>query len=350
VKPKVLVLRHSAHLGGMGRAAEFFTPVLESSCQVVSVVSLSADRAGSMRVRATWPARVSATAGALARCVRVLAARSPGALYLPVSQWGLPLLRDAVITVTAKAFRCTPVLHLHGSQLPARLRGSVLLRKALGNSHWLVLSEEVADGIRVSGCRTASVRVVRNPAPAAAAPPRPPDAAGRLRVGWLGTMHRNKGFDIVCEAVAGLKRQGVPVHFSVAGMRSDVPSGVMACVDRDLGVLAPDEACSFWSGVDVFVLPARWSEGLPFVLLESLQMGCAVAATWSPGSAELFARGCVERIDGGAGSVAGFLTRCLADIDGVRGPQQRAWREIRPLYDPAAVRDSFTQAWRGNGF
>ncbi|MHB9863793.1 glycosyltransferase family 4 protein [Streptomyces sp. YIM S03343] len=344
------MLRHSAHLGGMGRAAEFFTPVVESSRQVVSVVSLSADRGGSMRVRAAWPARVSATAAALARCVRVLAVRTPGALYLPVAQWGLPLLRDTVITVIAKAFRCTPVLHLHGSQLPARLRTSAVLRKALGNGHWLVLSDQVADDIRASGCRTASVRVIRNPAPTQSAPPRPPDSAGPLRIGWLGTMHRSKGFDIVCDAVAGLKGNGAPVSFSVAGMRSDVPPQVMACVDEDFGVLEPDEVGSFWSGVDVFVLPARWAEGLPFVLLESLQSGCAVAATWSPGSAELFERGCVERIDGGVASVTAFLTRCLADIDGVRSRQQKAWEEIRPLYDPDTVRDGFSKIWRGSDF
>lgn len=348
--PKVLVLRHSASLGGMGRAAEFFTPVVESCCRVAAVVSLSADRTGSMKFKATWTAGAAATVAAVVRCARVLTVMSPSAIYLPISQWGMPLLRDAIITLLARAFRCAPVMHLHGSQLPARLRSNAFLRKALGGSHWLVLSENVAEDIRASGCRVASVHVMRNPAPTGAVSPRPPDSGGPLRVGWLGTMHRSKGFDILCDAVAGMKRTGVPVKFSVAGIRSDVPPHQMSCVDEDLGVLAPDKVHSFWSGVDVFVLPARWAEGLPFVLLEGLQVGCVVAATWSPGSAELFSRGCVEQIDSTVESVTDFLTLCMTDIDGVRHRQQKAWEELRPLYDPDTVREAFSRIWRETNF
>lgn len=345
-QPGVLVLRHSAGLGGMGRAAEFFTPVLESSCRVVAVVSLSADRTGSMKFKATWPARVTATLAAVARSARVLATTSPSAIYVPISQWGLPLLRDVLIIVLARTLRCATVMHLHGSQLPARLRSNALLRRALEGSQWLVLSEEVAKDIRASGCRATSVHVIRNPAPMDAVPPRPPESAGPLRVGWLGTMHKSKGFDVLCDAVTALKRTGAPVTFSVAGLRSDVPARQMACVDEDLGVLAPHEVYSFWSGTDVFVLPARWAEGLPFVLLEGLQAGCAVAATWSPGSAELFNRGCVQQIDSTVDSVADFLTLCTTDIHSIRRRQQKAWQELRPLYDPDTVRRTFSEIWR----
>ena len=348
-RPRVLVFRHSAGLGGIGRAAEFFTPIVQSCCRVVAVISLSADRAGSMRFQATWSARMTATATAVLCSARVLAATSPSAVYLPISQWGLPLLRDVGITLLARIFRCATVMHLHGSQLPPRLRSNLLLRKALAGSHWLVLSEQVAEDIRQSGCHPASVHVMRNPNPVAVASSRPPGSGDRLRVGWLGTMHRSKGFDTVCHAVAGLKRMGTPVDFSVAGLRSDVPVQDMSCVDQDLGVLAPDDVYAFWSRIDVFVLPARWAEGLPFVLLESLQAGCAVAATWSPGSAELFSQGCVERIDGSVASVTDFLTLCLTDLEGVRRRQQKAWEELRPLYEPDRVEEEFARFWRSLG-
>jgi glycosyltransferase involved in cell wall biosynthesis len=53
----------------------------------------------------------------------------------------------------------------------------------------------------------------------------------------------------------------------------------MECVDEDLGVLDLSDVPSFWAQVDAFVLLSRWVEGLPFVLLEGLQAGCAMAAT-----------------------------------------------------------------------
>lgn len=178
--PTVLALRHSAGLGGMGRAAEFFTPVLRRLCHIVAVVSLSAERT-SDGFEASWPAKVGATASAVGRCARVLATESPDAVYLPIAQWGLPLLRDAFVIALARATGCTPVLHLHGAQLPARLSATLLLRKALGGAHWIVLSEDVAANLQASGCRTRSVTVIRNPAPTPKLAPFPSRTAGHQR-------------------------------------------------------------------------------------------------------------------------------------------------------------------------
>ncbi|MET8953634.1 glycosyltransferase family 4 protein [Streptomyces sp. NPDC004393] len=333
----------------MGRAAEFFTPVLTGRCRVRAVISLSASRDGSDRLAASWPAKASATVAALAKAARTLIGTAPSAVYLPVSQWGLPLLRDVLLVLLAKLAGSTTVLHLHGAQLPARLAASRTLRASLGGCHWIVLSEEVAQQLRACGCRPASVTVLRNPAPPAAPPAPEPAPSRTLRVGWIGTMSRVKGFDLVCAAVDTLKREGLEVEFRVAGMRHDVPLSRMACVDEDLGVLDLSEALSFWSKVDVFVLPARWVEGLPFVLLEGLQARCAVAATPSPGSAELFGQGCVEPVRATAESVAGFLKACADDIDDIRRRQQKAWEELRPRYEPDRVTEEFVRFWQNLG-
>ncbi|MDQ1006970.1 glycosyltransferase involved in cell wall biosynthesis [Streptomyces sp. V4I23] len=340
--PTLLVLRHSSELGGMGRAAEFFTPVLRSRCQVVAVLSLSADRSGNC-FEASWLAKASATVMSLGRCVYVLVTRSPDAIYLPISQWGLPLFRDLILVMLARMLGCAPVLHLHGAQLPFRLTANRMLRRMLGRSHWIVLSEAVAAELEASGCHTRSVTVVRNPIPQSVVSRRTPSPTQVLRVGWLGTMCRAKGFDVLCDAVDQLKSSGVGLEFSVAGLRLDVPASHMACVDEDLGVLPPANVSSFWSRIDVFVLPARWVEGLPFVLLEGLQAGCVVAATHSPGCAELFDQGCVEPVDSSVGSVTGFLKECVADLEGIRRRQQKLWAELRPLYEADRVKESFAR-------
>ncbi|MGW0206722.1 glycosyltransferase family 4 protein [Streptomyces sp. NPDC003233] len=348
-------MRHSAGLGGMGRAGEFFTPVLRCLCHVPAVVTLSAVRT-SDGFEASWPAKIRTTVSVLWQCTRVLLRDSPDAVYLPISQWGLPLLRDILVVALARATGSAPVLHLHGAQLPAKLSGAPLLRKALGGAHWIVLSEDVAADLRASGCRTRSVTVIRNPAPgthpeARARPPLTgtpswaPSAARPLRVGWLGTMCTAKGFDILCDAVDRMKRSGAAMEFSTAGMRRDVPRSRMHCVDRHLGVLQPADVPAFWSAVDVFVLPARWAEGLPFVLLEALQAGCAVAGTRSPGCAELFRHGCVDDVEPTVGSVTGFLEACRTDLDGVRQRQQKAWHQLRALYAHDLVEKSFARFW-----
>ncbi|GAA3040997.1 glycosyltransferase family 4 protein [Streptomyces glomeratus] len=333
----------------MGRAAEFFTPVLTSRCNVRAVISLSASRAGSDRLAASWPAKATATLTALAKATYMLIRTAPNAVYLPVSQWGLPLLRDVLLILLAKAAGATPVLHLHGAQLPTRLAASRVLRASLGGCHWVVLSETVAEQLGATGCRSASVTVLRNPAPPATPSSRESAPSRALRVGWIGTMSRVKGFDLVCGAVDVLKRQGLEVEFRVAGIRHDVPPSHMACVDEDLGVLDLSEALSFWTKVDVFVLPARWVEGLPFALLEGLQAGCTVAATPSPGSAELFGQGCVEPVEATVESVAGFLKACEEDIEDIRQRQQKAWKELRPRYERDCITEEFVRFWQNMG-
>ncbi|MFI2432288.1 glycosyltransferase family 4 protein [Streptomyces sp. NPDC018693] len=315
------------------------------------MVSLSADRAGSERFEASWSAKAGAAARALGQYVYWLARRPPDAVYLPISQWGLPLLRDLLVVLLARAFRCVPVVHLHGAQLPARLSSSRTLRTALAGARWMVLSDEVAAELRASGCRTESVTVIRNPAPPAIASRRC-GSPGTLRVGWLGTMCRAKGFDVLCDAVQRLKSQGVGIDFRVAGMRLDVPASAMACVDEDLGVLEPAEVTGFWAQVDVFALPSRWVEGLPFVLLEGLQAGCVVAATPSPGCAELFAQGCAEPIEATVDSVADFLflTAREGDREEIRSRQRKAWEELRSLYEPKCVEQSFVRFWQNTDF
>jgi glycosyltransferase involved in cell wall biosynthesis len=147
-----------------------------------------------------------------------------------------------------------------------------------------------------------------------------------------------------------LKDRGADIEFSAAGMRLDVSNAHIACVGKDLGVLAPELASSFWSRIDVCVLPSRWVEGLPFVLLEALQADCVVAATPSPGCSELFGHGCVEEVERTTGSVTAFLEDCLADFRGIRRRQQKAWEELRHLYTSERVEETFVGFWRDTDF
>ncbi len=118
-----------------------------------------------------------------------------------------------------------------------------------------------------------------------------PCTAGRLVVGAAGRFAEEKGFDTLFRAVALLRGKGVDVELRLAGDGALRPEYEVLSTDlriRDrvhfAGLVADMPA--FFSSVDVFVLPARSSEGFPVVIVESLASGTPVIATDIGGARE----------------------------------------------------------------
>jgi glycosyltransferase involved in cell wall biosynthesis len=106
-----------------------------------------------------------------------------------------------------------------------------------------------------------------------------PPADGRFRVGALGRLTPQKGFDLLIEAVRRLTADGVQLEAVVAG---DGPERAALAEAAD-GL--PVELRSFVSDVPAFhaelgafCLPSRW-EGLPFALLEAMMSGLPCVAS-----------------------------------------------------------------------
>lgn len=157
-------------------------------------------------------------------------------------------------------------------------------------------SDDVADFVaRVHPVARSEVRSIPNAVDRRIFHPLPPagDATEEravLRVGAMGRLHVNKAFDVLIEAGRRLSAsQAVEIVIAGDGPEREtlqrLASGTPA---RFLGRLEPGtEVANFLRGLDVFVLPSRYNEGRPNVLLEALACGTPIVTTDIPGSREL---------------------------------------------------------------
>lgn len=118
-----------------------------------------------------------------------------------------------------------------------------------------------------------------------------------LRVGFLGRLTRQKGPDLLLDAM-----QEVVVHLPhvrvviygdgpmAAPLRARAELGPLAGHVRFAGPSAQPDAVSLLRGVDVAVVPSRW-EGCPYVVLEAFQAGVPVAAAAVGGVVDLIRHG-----------------------------------------------------------
>jgi glycosyltransferase involved in cell wall biosynthesis len=112
----------------------------------------------------------------------------------------------------------------------------------------------------------------------------------RFRLGSVGRLERQKGFDVLLDALARVRGEEAGGALAVAGEGS--LRGALEERARGLGLAesarfagAVPDIASFFAGLDLFVLPSRW-EGLPLTLLEAMAAGVPVVATAVDGSAE----------------------------------------------------------------
>jgi glycosyltransferase involved in cell wall biosynthesis len=128
-------------------------------------------------------------------------------------------------------------------------------------------------------------------------PPRPQRRDG-LKVLYLGQISWHKGADLAIEAVAQLRATGHRVHLDLHGPVS-APSTYMAELqgrieripgDRTVRLGAPlDRRClvAALRDADVLVVPSRWYENSPNVILEAFAAGVPVVAAHHGGMAEM---------------------------------------------------------------
>jgi glycosyltransferase involved in cell wall biosynthesis len=151
---------------------------------------------------------------------------------------------------------------------------------------------------RDSGIARRRLRLVYNGLPA---PPRDATDTGRaergaaadaspLRLAFAGRIDRQKGFDILTEALTQVRR---PVHLTVVGdpvldgHGHDAAPNAPHTVEH-LGWLAPAEVAETLARSDVVIVPSRW-EGFGLVAAEALRDGTPVIATRRGGLPEVVA-------------------------------------------------------------
>lgn len=336
MRPRLLVYLHDPDSGGMGQASRLVASVLPLLPEQPRVLQLTVPgRAAAVQGRLNPPAlRHAATL--IVRTVRNVAFRRGGRVYIPIAQWGLPLVRDLCLVLLARLFGQELLIHLHGTLLARRLaerRGMTtrLLRAILVPAHWIALTPDIAELLRRAGVPETRCHVVRNPAPERVFVRAAPGS-----VGFLGSICLGKGADIAAAAVEALVREGRCPPLVSAGPWLDVSEASRAAMDY-LGEVPRERLDEvFWPRCAILLLPARWEEGLPFVVLEGLQRDRVVLATRSAGLAELMDAGAVAEAPRDVESLKVLLREVLADADTHRARQQRAWRPLEATYSANA--------------
>lgn len=124
--------------------------------------------------------------------------------------------------------------------------------------------------------------------------PGDPPRNEKLRIGSIGRLDVEKGFDVLIEATRHLvTRRDVEVLIAGTGpLEHQLRAAAAGLPVRFVGALTPgQEVASFLRSLDVFVLPSRSREARPVAVLEALGTGVPVVVSDLPGMAETIAGG-----------------------------------------------------------
>ncbi len=240
---------------------------------------------------------------------------------------------------------------------PSRTAQDFALREGFVKAHFALVDRFVAPSAFLAqryvdwGVHPDRIEVIENLLDDdAAVPNRERAANGPLRIGFFGQINDFKGVEVLLEAVAslappvrdglrvdingsGLERQGAPLQKRIARhvRRSD---GAV----RLRGAYRSDEVGALMRDTDWMVLPSRWWENSPVVILEARRAGLPVICGDIGGMAEKVEHGVTGlhfRV-GRADSLAERLTEVVAGGEPMRRAfAQRMAATWRPEADRA---------------
>jgi glycosyltransferase involved in cell wall biosynthesis len=123
--------------------------------------------------------------------------------------------------------------------------------------------------------------------------PFPPWA--RVRIGAIGRLETQKGFDILLDAFARIRKERPDAALLLVGegsVRGELEEAArrLALGDAVRFAGAVPDAGPFLRRFDLFVLPSRW-EGFPLTILEAMAAGVPIVATAVDGSVEAIRHG-----------------------------------------------------------
>lgn len=220
------------------------------------------------------------------------------------------------------------------AELPESWRGKALalMRANSAQAEGLVApcrshAAEMAD---LLACPLERFQVMPHPAPSRPLLPQP---TGPFTLGYLSSIRRAKGLDLLLEAFRDLSEDS---RLLVGGrvLEPDFFKENRECVRRFpervtfLGEVAPQDKEGFFRQIDLFVLPSRLKESRGVAALEALAYGRCVLVPRSGIFAEWEEEGCPGVLCFEPGSVEGML-RVIEDLERERlaelGSQGREW-------------------------
>lgn len=311
-RPRVLHLINGEYFGGSARVLMNYVESEARRAEVAVGVLFTGELERRLREAGVPTARIAMRGrldlGAARRVLRL--ARRFGADIVHTHQ-----VRNTLLARLASVAGGPPVVsHVHSPAFRESTRavrnlvtGTVDRALAGRTRRFIAVSESLGAELRRLGIPGDRIRVVPNgiplPVPATAATREAlraelglPD--GEPVIGMVANFRPRKGTEVLIEAVATLAREGRSPRLLLVGEAFREPgrdyAAELAGLARRLGV---EERVTFTgfradperviAGLDLFVLPSRFGEGLPMVLLEAMGAGVPVVATPVEGIVEV---------------------------------------------------------------
>ena len=247
--------------------------------------------------------------------------------------------RSALVGAVAAAICRVP--HVHHLHSPTSLdstrwltnRLNVAIEKiSLRHADAVIaVSHTLGEYARSHGLGNNILQVVPNGVPVQGPLPQRATPTGTWTLGAVALFRPRKGLEILLEALADLRRRGIPIRLRAVGAFETISYEVQikSLADR-LNLTTAIDWVGFTCDVpaelarmDLFVLPSLFGEGLPMVILEAMAAGVPVVATRVEGVPEAIR----DSLDGLLAEPAN--AKALADriADFVQG--RLDWQQVR---------------------
>lgn len=234
------------------------------------------------------------------RLCRVLATFKPTVVYFTMVPTGKIFYRDALFTMLIKMFRTPIIFHLHKRGIEEMANGSRhkkwLLKKTFRGVKTICLSEKL----------TADIRSIYKPKPfilpngidvVCKEVTKPKNEIPQIL--YLSNLVIAKGIKVFLQSLAELHKQGCRFHARVIGAPVDYTLEQAKAFCKDAGIahivdiVGPkfgEDKFEELRNADVFVLPS-FNECVPLSILEAMQFGLPVVATYVGGIPDIIKDG-----------------------------------------------------------
>jgi len=194
------------------------------------------------------------------------------------------------------------------------------------------------------------------------APPDPPIDAPEMgdrpfRIGFLGRLAREKGIDLIFDAVQLLQQKELNCCVILCGSGNNEAAlkqkaENLQIADRVIwrGAVRHEQAPAELSQFDVLVLPSRttleWKEQFGHVLIEAMAMGIPVVGSSSGEIPNVIGRSDLVFQEGDALGLATILKRMIRNPDWWQAVGEYGLARVDQLYTHERIADRLIDLWR----